>query len=89
VLKSPVLNEAYCLIETAVFDQSLAGAFANMGARTRTGDAVEAETEGEVGRITRGDTRRLTVIVMEAFLFIFVIGYALSYNASWSIGRDL
>ncbi|UZJ59824.1 hypothetical protein OKW98_25380 [Pseudomonas sp. KU26590] len=89
MLKSPVLNEAHCLIETVVVDQSLAGAFADTGACTGTGDAGEAETEGEMGRISWGNRRRLTVIVMKAFLFIFVISYALSYNAVWSIGRDL
>ena len=88
VLKSPVLSEAQCLIETAVVDQSLAVASVNAGARACTGEAGETEGEGEVWQITRGDRRRLTVIVMKAFLFIFVIGYALSYNAIWSIGRD-
>ena len=88
MLTSPVLNEAHCLIETAVFDQSLAGMWANTDARTGTGKVGESEGE-EVKRITWGSRRRLTVIVMEAFLFIFVIGYALSYNAFWSIGRDL
>jgi hypothetical protein len=89
VLKSPVLNEAHCLIETTVVDQSLAGASAKTHARTRIREAGGTQREGEVWRITQGDRRRLTVIVMEAFLFIFVIGYALSYNAIWSIGRDL